>query len=595
MKTDPKLRNAIEMCLPAAARRRIEDLTAEPSDDFVAMVRAAGLDPKTSFRGKKLKVDFGASDLSGFDFSGADLSGSDLSRAKLAGATMIGARRTTGQRFLELFGHEDWVRSVTFSPDGSRIVSGSDDHTLRLWDAATGKPLGAPLRGHEGEVTSVACAPDGRRIVSGAVDGTLRLWDAATGTEKGEPLLGHQGGVNSVAFSPDGCRIVSGSYDGTLRLWDSSTGAPLGAPLRGHDGEVTNVAFSPDGGSIVSGGEDGTLRLWDAATGVALGEPLRGNPREVSSVAFSPDGSRIVNGGEYGTLRLWDAGTRAALSEPLRGHEGWVNSVAFSPDSRRIVSSGDDRTLRLWDASTGASLGEPLRGHKGKVSSVAFSPDGCRIVSSGGDGKVIVWFLDPPVHQVFVTRRPKDEPYKRKLLDKLFAHPEMIKRNVVEAVLDPMTHPRLDEAARDALENSVAALFIVGDKDLAFMQHGELELARRLQRETGRPRIIPVFTSSAIPTKPPDALRDYFFIDMPLEESGAFDALVEAISQTIDYPSVSSDAVTAAEVYRAPEEAPLTQPMTEAELEEWKRLRTQMNELDKARRTGKFSDISKWT
>lgn len=82
---------------------------------------------------------------------------------------------------------------------------------------------------------------------------------------------------------------------------------------------------------------------------------------------------------------------------------------------------------------------------------------------------------------------------------------------------------------------------------------------------------------------------------MPLEETGAFDALVEAISQAIDHPSVTSDAVTAAEVYRAPEEAPLTQPMTEAELEEWKRLRTQMNELDKARRTGKFSDISKWT
>lgn len=106
-----------------------------------------------------------------------------------------------------------------------------------------------------------------------------------------------------------------------------------------------------------------------------------------------------------------------------------------------------------------------------------------------------------------MTTRPEDEPYKRKLLDKLFSHPEMTERNVVEAVLGPMTHPRPDEAARDALENSVAAIFIVGDKDLAFMQHGELELARRLQRETGRPRIIPVFTSSAIPTEPPDALK----------------------------------------------------------------------------------------
>ncbi|MFN9570871.1 MAG: WD40 repeat domain-containing protein, partial [Cyanobacteriota bacterium] len=114
--------------------------------------------------------------------------------------------------------------AVAFSHDGRRIVSGSDDTTLRLWDAATGKPIGPPLQGHTDPVRSVAFSPDGRRIVSGSGDNTLRLWDAATGKPIGPPLQGHKNTVLSLAFSPDGRRIVSGSDDNTLRLWDA-TGA----------------------------------------------------------------------------------------------------------------------------------------------------------------------------------------------------------------------------------------------------------------------------------------------------------------------------------------------------------------------------------
>ena len=119
------------------------------------------------------------------------------------------------------------VISVAFSPDGRRIVSGSGDNTLRLWDAATGKPIGSPLQGHDAYVNSVAFSPDGRRIVSGSNDKTLRLWDAATGKPIGSPLQGHTSLVRSVAFSPDGRRIVSGSVDKTLRLWDVSPAAWL--------------------------------------------------------------------------------------------------------------------------------------------------------------------------------------------------------------------------------------------------------------------------------------------------------------------------------------------------------------------------------
>ncbi|KIJ43482.1 hypothetical protein M422DRAFT_169940, partial [Sphaerobolus stellatus SS14] len=119
-----------------------------------------------------------------------------------------------------LQGHQRSVTSIGFSPDGTKIVSGSYDNTVRLWDASTGQSLGQPLEGHQAGVTSVEFSPDGTKIVSGSGDNTVRLWGACTGQSLGQPLEGHQDWVSSVGFSPDGTKIVSGSSDNTVRLWD---------------------------------------------------------------------------------------------------------------------------------------------------------------------------------------------------------------------------------------------------------------------------------------------------------------------------------------------------------------------------------------
>jgi WD40 repeat protein/serine/threonine protein kinase len=288
-------------------------------------------------------------------------------------------RQATGGIFT-LYGHTARVNSVAFSPDGTRIVTGSWDHTAKVWDARTGTPQ-LELKGHTNVVHSVAFSPDGRRIVTGSYDQTAKVWDARTGTPQLE-LKGHTSRVTSVAFSPDGTHIVTGSF--TTKVWDARSGR-LQLELKG--GGVDSVAFSPDSTRIVTGGSDGTAKLWDARTGTPQLD-LKRYMGGVNSVAFSPDGARIVIGSNNATAIVWDARTGTPQVE-LSGHPDVVRSVAFSPDGTRIVTGSRDQA-KVWDARTGTPQLE-LWGHTGYVISVAFSPDGTRIVTGSWDQTAKVW------------------------------------------------------------------------------------------------------------------------------------------------------------------------------------------------------------
>jgi WD40 repeat protein len=294
---------------------------------------------------------------------------------------------TTGQEKLTLKGRTRFfINSVAYSDDGRRIASGCEDGTVQVWDATTGQEQ-LSIKGHRNPVYSVAFSPDGRCFASVGFDMTVKVWDAATGKEK-LTLEGHTEQVNSVAFSSDGRRIVSGSHDHTIKVWDVATGQEK-LTLKGHTFGVNSVAFSSDGRRIVSGSNDRTVKVWDAESGQEK-LTLKGNENEVWSVAISKNGRWIVSGEKNGRfVKVWDAGSgREKLT--LKGHTGGYISVAISGDGERIVSGSLDSTVSVWSPAEGQEK-LTLKGHTFNRTSVAISGDGRRIVSGGSDRTVKVW------------------------------------------------------------------------------------------------------------------------------------------------------------------------------------------------------------
>ncbi|GEM_PF-5772478 len=306
-------------------------------------------------------------------------------------------------------GHSESVTSVTFSPDGQRIISASWDKTIKIWDAGNGQVL-FTLVGHTSLIASVAMSPDGKRLVSGSTESRhtsinlseVKVWDADTGQVK-LTLKAHSAGVTGVAFSPDSKRFVTGGLGGAT-VWDSYTGRAVVSFQTNWD-RVTSVAFSPDGNRVAAGMNNATVKIWDVGTG----QEIVTHNRRGSVLGFSPDGKHIRSAGS-GNISVWDAQTGqdvlkldtgkvfrdlfcAAFSADGKrivasGHD--LQHVASSPDGKRFAAHGENSSIRVWDAQTGQPI-LTLGGYASPVHCVAFSPDGKRLVSGHYRGIIKLW------------------------------------------------------------------------------------------------------------------------------------------------------------------------------------------------------------
>ena len=292
-----------------------------------------------------------------------------------------------------LEGHSAYVESVTVTPDGTKIVSGSWDNTIKVWDLAASGRLVNTLQGHSSAVSSVAVTPDSTKIVSGSWDNTIKVWDLAASGRLVNTLQGHSSAVSSVAVTPDSTKIVSGSWDNTIKVWDLAASGRLLNTLEGHSDLVKSVAVTPDSTKVVSGSQDKTIKVWDLAASGRLLNTLEGHSDLVKSVAVTPDSTKVVSGSQDKTIKVWDLAASGRLLNTLEGHSSLVSSVAVTPDCTKIVSGSWDNTIKVWDIVSGR-LVNTLEGHSDSVLSVAVTPDSTKVVSGSSDKTIKVWDLN---------------------------------------------------------------------------------------------------------------------------------------------------------------------------------------------------------
>lgn len=292
----------------------------------------------------------------------------------------------TGEEIVALPRHGGPVEAVAAFPQGARVVSGSRDETLRIWDAVSGETL-AVLAGARLGAYAVAVSPDATRVAAGGKDGIVREWDAASG-ELLRELTGHFGYVRGLAYTPSGDHLLSSADDATVRVWGD--GDEPERILRGHRGGVLALATSDDGTRVLTGGRDGTVRLFDLADGELL-DTLMGHSSWVQSVRFLGEGAtQALTGGSDGRILRWDLTSGAVTAEMAQGEA--VHALAVRADADLACAAGPSGTVVVWDLADGSRL-QDLAGHRTSVTGLALTGDGRHVVSASADTSLLVWVL----------------------------------------------------------------------------------------------------------------------------------------------------------------------------------------------------------
>ena len=329
------------------------------------------------------------------------------------------------------------VLILEFSPDGTRLASGSKDKTVRLWGTDTNEEL-AILQKHTGWINALAFSSDGKKLASGSTDKTVNLWNTDTG-ELITTLTGHLNGIVALSFSPDGSTLASGSTDGTIKFWNTETGELLPISITEHTKWVKAVSFSEDNSALVSVAFNGIIDFWDLKTSQKTGSQNAVHGDLLRGSTLSPDGSKLASVGAKATMFFEAGGLGTPLSTQMANRQVQLteartgrelatlnetdgvmdpgNSMAFSPDGKTVAFDSSGK-IYVWNTETGNSINISLidkenvpenpndaDGNGGfapppgmmphhiipSISALVFSADGKKLISGNMGGKVQMW------------------------------------------------------------------------------------------------------------------------------------------------------------------------------------------------------------
>jgi WD40 repeat protein len=291
---------------------------------------------------------------------------------------------TNQQPLGSIVAHRGAAQNVAFLASGAAVFSVGDDGLLKQWTL----PLTAPrnLAGHKGDILALALSGDGSQVLTGGADRTVRGFTFASGAVN-RTLTGPAAAIRSVAMQPAGTYIGAGSDDGWVHLWTAADNK-VAAGFLAHDKAVTAVAFQPQNTQYLTGAEDGTVKLWALPAGAPL---TLEHPAEVTAALASGDGKKIFTAGTDGVLRSWDV-AKKTVERQFAGPKKKLTAVAVIANGQLIVSGGEDGAMRFWNPGTGQET-ERLGVHNASVTSLSVLPTGNAALSTAADGTVSMWRL----------------------------------------------------------------------------------------------------------------------------------------------------------------------------------------------------------
>jgi len=287
-----------------------------------------------------------------------------------------------GDQLTTLRGHQKTVDSASFSPDGTRLATASQDGTVRIWNTRKHELI-TMLKVTDKAVWSVAFTPDGKSLITGAEDG-VELWDSDSWQVRDRFLgqLAVVSGHGTILATAESSPFFW-EHAGAVALWNWRTGQLL----RRFDEPGRALALSSDGGLLAVAGANSGIAVWDTSTGRSVHTMSTSN--SVWSLNFSPDNRSLLSASWSSEVLLWSANGQS-LPQRITGHQSHVWSAVFSGDGATIATTGSDQTARIWDAVT-LEQKAILRGHENEVWCAVFSPDGKTLATGGKDQNVMLW------------------------------------------------------------------------------------------------------------------------------------------------------------------------------------------------------------